>query len=360
MGRVLLYSPVDATIAGGVQTVVGALAGELDRNGYSPETIWGAPPGRAVAGKSIQHLFARPDAGRRTHLPSLLKTARMLIGTQTSIVNVHYLTPAAHNFLFLRRIFGHRVVISVHGSDLLNPDGQEAEMLPEMLSQADAVTAVSPELRDRASQLANIPAGSIRVISNGIDTDFWAPGDGERPSIAAPHFVAVGRLEPVKGFDILLEAIASARRQGLGATASVIGEGSQRDNLVEKARILGISDRITFPGRMSPEEIRAELRNASAFVLSSRREGLPLSVLEAMACGTPCVATDVGGVADAIADGGIIVPPDNPDALAEAFGACVERSERHAQLSRRARIRAYDFSIRSMAEAYGQVFRALS
>lgn len=156
----------------------------------------------------------------------------------------------------------------------------------------------------------------ISVIRNGIDRSIFFPGSRrhERKDIA--RLGTVGRLIPEKGIDVLLAAMPKiVATQPVLLT--VVGDGPDRAALEEKARGLPV----VFAGYMkAPSKIAEFLRSIDVFVMPSRWEGLPSALLEAVACGVPVVATDVPGMAEAAAGNALLVPSEEPDALAE--GVC--------------------------------------
>lgn len=159
------------------------------------------------------------------------------------------------------------------------------------------------------------PRERVHVIRNGIDTTVFSPrGPHARVDGRPLRIGAVGRLVPVKGFDVLVEA---ARRLSgtLDAEYVVVGEGPEREALERRA--VGLP--VTFPGeRREPAAVAEFLRTLDVFVLPSRSEGLPNVVLEAAACGVPVVATRAPGIEGA-AENALLVAPDDVSALAEAI-----------------------------------------
>jgi GalNAc-alpha-(1->4)-GalNAc-alpha-(1->3)-diNAcBac-PP-undecaprenol alpha-1,4-N-acetyl-D-galactosaminyltransferase len=153
----------------------------------------------------------------------------------------------------------------------------------------------------------------------------------------AKRIVAMGRLFPVKGFDLLLEAFARIALKEPDWALDIWGEGPERSALEAQARRLGLDGRVRFPGLTErPLEI---LRGADLFVLSSRAEGFPNVLVEAMACGLPVISADFGGAAkEIIRDGvdGVLVPPENPVTLASAMARLMSDPGARAALARRA------------------------
>jgi glycosyltransferase involved in cell wall biosynthesis len=153
----------------------------------------------------------------------------------------------------------------------------------------------------------------------------------------ALRIVSMGRLSPVKGFDVLIQAFALASARTPHWHLDIWGQGPERPSLEELAGNLGMGEQIKFPGVTErPFDI---LRDADLFILSSHAEGFPNALAEAMACGLPVISTRFGGAADdMITDGldGILVPPGNPEALAEAMVQLMTDPGKRARLGAQA------------------------
>lgn len=364
--RILCYGAVDCTHLGGVQRVVTGLGGALRDAGDEVLTVWSAPADRAVDGHAICPLHARTTRlppflpRRRSHLPSLARAARLLARFRPEVVNVHFATRAAYSFLVLKRAFGYRLVLSLHGSDVFRPSPQDRAYLPVLLNGADGITAVSRAVQSRALGHSGARAEKVRIIPNGIDTHFWQPAAGRPDPGEGPLIVAVGRLEPVKGFDVLLTALHRLHQRGVAARLMLIGAGSQEGELRRQAAQLGLERWTEFTGPLAPGAVRERLHAAQAFVLSSRDEGQGLSLMEAMACAVPCVATRVGGVVD-YADGIVpLVPPGEPEALAEALRLVLADPVHAAELGALAARKIRDCAIGITNRAYRNYFQEIA
>ncbi|WP_091546843.1 glycosyltransferase [Modestobacter sp. DSM 44400] len=173
----------------------------------------------------------------------------------------------------------------------------------------------SPDVADFVVRVHGAPRSRVHVIRNGIDERIFRPGSHPRPERSGPVRIgSVGRLIPVKGFDVLIEA-ARSLVPDLHVEFVVVGEGAEREALERQA--LGLP--ITFPGGLhDPAQVADFLRTLDVFVLPSRSEGLPNVVLEAAACGLPVVATRAPGIEGAAADA-VLVDPDDAPALAAAL-----------------------------------------
>ena len=171
------------------------------------------------------------------------------------------------------------------------------------------------------------------------------PADG-------PIIGAIGRLERQKNYDVLISAVADLE----GATLVLVGDGPERATLERQAATLGISDRVRFEGWH--EDARNYLSAFDVFAHPSRLDTFPLVILEAMLARVPVVATPVGDVADAIVDGqtGLLVPADDPIALARMLRALLEEPDRRRALAERAREHALQWNPRHLAAQYQRVY----
>ncbi len=175
----------------------------------------------------------------------------------------------------------------------------------------DRHVGVGERTSRQVEELVGLPHGSVRTIHNGVP-------DGDRPltrARAGALIGAIGRVEKQKGFDVLIRALAEIEEGSL----LLVGDGSERSALEELARTVGVADRVMWAGWS--DDARSFLGSFKVFVLPSRFEGFPLALLEAMLARSAVVATDVGSVAEAIVDDetGLLVPPEDPTALAHAI-----------------------------------------
>lgn len=192
---------------------------------------------------------------------------------------------------------------------------------------------------ERYVQIKAVPAHKIRYIPNGIDTSVFRPDEEVRRRLRAELgigepfvWLAVGRFEPPKDYPTMLAAFSQVVQNNPRRLLLIAGEGPLRGEIESIACSLGLERYVRFLGvrRDVPQLMNA----ADAYVMSSSREGLPNVLLEAQATGLPAVATDVGGNREIVIDGetGFMVPPRDPNALAEAMQRLMEMDERERLL----------------------------
>jgi glycosyltransferase involved in cell wall biosynthesis len=224
------------------------------------------------------------------------------------------------------------VVISEHfsGFALGQVHGVAARVARIAFARADLVCPVSVDLRERME--ADGWPGRFRVVPNVVDVKRFTPA-GEPPD-GQPRMVAVAALRPVKGVADLIEAAGLVAREGADFRLDLVGDGPLREQLAERVRVLGLEEHITLQGTRSADEVAALMRAAAFAVVPSVWETFSVVLGEAMACGLPVVATDVGGMSERVhAGNGALVPPRDPLRLAEAL---TEMLARHRDYDRAA------------------------
>jgi glycogen synthase len=222
---------------------------------------------------------------------------------------------------------------------------------------ADAVIALTPRLAALVVD-DGVLAERVRVIPSGVvPADFEAPAGDALAGFGRPRVVFVGRLAAQKGVRHLLEAAASLR--ATGAVVCIVGDGRERPALQRLAGRLGIADRVHFLGFRPHDEIPGLLAGADVLVLPSVYEELGSVLLEGLQAGVPIVASEAGGIPDALGDAGVLVPPCDPHALGEAIDRLLHDSALQAALSLRARERARRYDWELLADRVLDVYRTV-
>jgi len=217
-----------------------------------------------------------------------------------------------------------------------------------------AIVAMAPPLRDEIIREMGASPERVVTIENGALTaadaaELAAARDAEPRHHAGRRFLAIGRLAPQKNFELLLDAFSRIARPEDRLT--ILGEGSHRKGLVERAASLGIANQLDLPGQVHP--VTQWFAQADAFVLSSDFEGVPAVLVEALAAGLPIVATNCAVSISAMIEGaGRLVPVRNPDALAQAMDEIVEDHPDVAAM----RARASQFTVEASLDKWIQLF----
>jgi glycosyltransferase involved in cell wall biosynthesis len=225
----------------------------------------------------------------------------------------------------------------------------------------DKITAVSLAVAQTHLAAGMVSLGKLTVLPNGVDVDTWRPDAAVRREIGAGDeflWLAVGRLDPVKDYATLLQAMTKLPER---ARLFIAGEGPLQDDLHQLSARLGLEHRVRFLG-FEPS-VKRWMQAADGFVLSSRWEGLPMALLEAAACALPAVATDVPGTREVISQGrtGWLTPAGDTDRLGEAMTAMMQTppAERHA-MGERARKRTIEqFSLETVLDRWERLYTEL-
>jgi glycosyltransferase involved in cell wall biosynthesis len=227
----------------------------------------------------------------------------------------------------LARRHGLPVVVQVHGSDVLLLDQfpMRRARTAEAVRGADGVVAVSRDLARHLNALGAEP-NRVRVVYDGVDRALFHPGpkDEARRRLQLPDgerlLLFIGNLVPVKGLDVLLESVGILAREEPSVRLHLIGQGPLRRSLEQQTERLGLAGRVWFHGALPQPQLPEWYRAADLFVLPSHSEGVPNVLLEASACGTPWVASRVGGIPEIAHLGrSTLVEPNRPAELARAI-----------------------------------------
>lgn len=218
---------------------------------------------------------------------------------------------------------------------------------------ASSVVVLTEELKTVMGRV--VPPEKVYVIPNPAIIIEGDDATGESQSYPAPYIVAMGRLIKQKGFDYLLEAFARCGHPGWSLV--ILGEGRDRGELESLAGRLNIRERVFMPGIVrNPGNI---MRRGNMFVLSSRFEGFPMALVEAMSCGLPVVSFDCPtGPSDIIKPGedGVLVSPENVDELGEAMSKLMDDQGERKRLAKNAQNVVERFSIGKVGEKWEKVF----
>ena len=292
--------------------------------------------------------FTFPGLGGFTAALAMAFAARAILskriagGERFDAIDAHYFFPDGVAAALLGHWFGLPVVITARGSDInvIAHWPLARRMILWAARSASSVIAVSRALRQAIVDLGVEPS-KVVVLRNGVDADCFKPLDrqvarrafGLDPEVKA--IVSVGRLVAMKGHDLVISALLRLS----GVHALIAGDGPERSALEAHAVRLGVSDRVHFLGQVQHDQLPSAYSTADVLVLASTSEGWPNVLLEAMACGTPVVATDVGGSSEVVSapEAGTIIRERSADAIAIALQALLadppdrEATRRHAE-----------------------------
>jgi glycosyltransferase involved in cell wall biosynthesis len=278
---------------------------------------------------------------------------------QRPVLDAHYFYPDGVAAAALARRFDLPLVISARGSDINQlPDFPAVRRrILHAARQANAIVAVSSALRERMVQIG-IDADKIHVIRNGVDLDRFSPRDRDeqrrRLGLTGQVLLSVGNLLPVKGHDLVIEALAVLP----DATLIIAGEGPERAALQSLSQRVGVTARVHFVGSINQNELVAYYNAADALILASSREGMANVLLESLACATPVVATRVGGNPEVVAtaEAGRLTA----DRSAAAIGAAVNDLLANAPAREATRAYAETFAWTDVADLLQGLFESVA
>ncbi len=237
------------------------------------------------------------------------------------IIDAHYFFPDGVAAVLLGQRLGVPVVITARGSDInLIPRYRFPRWLIRRAAHTAAgIATVSAALKETLVEMG-VPGERIRVLRNGVDLKRFRPLDREAVrsdlGVKGEVIVSIGNLIEAKGHHLVVEALSRLP----GTTLMIVGEGPMREELVRIAESNGVAERVRMVGAVPQEDLLHYYNAADVLVLASCREGMPNVLLESLACGTPVVASAVGGIPEVVADpaAGEMMKALSADAVVEA------------------------------------------
>jgi len=287
----------------------------------------------------MRHVATHRDGGVRDKLEQaatgLGRIAVALARRQVDLVWAHVSADAAFwrkgAVLLLCRVARVPFVLHIHGSRFAvwyDGAGRVSRAMARAVLRGSAlVVTLSPAWEAKVRSIT--PCRTVAIM-NPVRIPPPADPAGRVPG----RIVCFGQLGTRKGTRVLIRALAELRRGGTDASLVLAGDGDPAPFLAEAAA-LGVAEHVTIHSWLAPDRVAALLDSAAAFALPSQNEGLPVALLEAMAHRLPCVVTPVGGIPDLITDGvnGLLVPPDDPPALAGALARILDDPAAAAELA---------------------------
>jgi glycogen synthase len=370
--RIMLAPSAYYPHVGGIEELTRQLALTLASRGHDVSVLtnrWPAGVARheVLGGVDVTRLAFPLPAARPRNAARFLVAApgaalallRHLRGRKPDVIHIIGAGPQSVYIGALAPLLHARLVFTAQGEftfDAHNVFERSKTMragLRRVLRRADAVTACSAYVLESLSTLGANRADAI-VIPNGVNPDDFA--SIQKQQSEQPYVLAVGRLVDQKGFDVLIEAIASSAAPELDLV--IAGEGPVRRELTTRAEELGISERVRFVGAVDRLALAELLAGADVFAFPSRGEPYGIALLEAMAAGVPSIATRAGGVTEFAEDdvNALLVEPDNPDALAHALARVMSDTALRERLSVACRATATELSWMTIGPRYERLY----
>ncbi|MBL8237044.1 MAG: glycosyltransferase family 4 protein [Bryobacterales bacterium] len=309
--------------------VAGALGAHLREAITNPAGYWRGLKlafrmGRGSLPATLSHLFYFAEA---------VIAGQWMLEKRYTHFHTHFSSTVGY---LTTRIFPLTWSITIHGPEEFNDVA--GFHMEEKVASAQLVVVISSYARSQVLRCCP-PADWKKVVTFRLGVDGSVFEVRPAPSTAVPEVICVGRLAPVKAQHILIEAIGLLRARGLSVRLRLVGDGPDRASLEAATAQLGLTGDVIFDGWRNQDEVRERYRMASVFAMASFAEGIPVVLMEAMAMGIPCVATRIMGIPELIDDGasGLLVPPADAEALADAIARLLSNPELTARLTPEAR-----------------------
>jgi glycosyltransferase involved in cell wall biosynthesis len=353
---------------GGTEHMVATLVERLDRGQVVPTVVTLDGPG-PVARRLAEHGIPVRSLGADSLLRAFVRLAAILRRERYDVVNAYgFKSPFITRFL-VRGLSPRSVFVSgvrgLHVSELERLDSLKSRFVLSLERLTSRLVDVYDANSLGAVELladTGVDRRRLRFIPNGLDVEWWTPDSGGRRR-STPVILCVARFVPRKHHQDLLRAVAILRDRGVRVQLELIGDGPTLPDMRRLANELGVEELVRFVGARDPKQVRDAMRRADLFSLASLWEGMAGSVMEAMACGLPVVATDVNGIAELVDGGrtGYLVPPERPDVIAAALERLVTDPGEAARLGAAGRERiCTEFGVENMVAAKQDLYVGLA
>lgn len=368
--NICLFTPSFLPDLGGMEIVLDKLARQFQCQGHKPIVV----AQRSRHNTEIPQLpydcvyYPRP----RSAVWLLQYVKHVLIREHKryhfDIIHSHLAYPTGYIASKLRKRLGVPIVITSHKGDIIPESRYRQRFITRKrmcwaLEKADAVTGVGSELKNIIDDLTSNKANSF-VIPNGVDIPEDTPGsmpEGCAEIAGKVFMLTLGRLHRYKGLDVLLEAIKRLCAEGIEIPHLVIaGDGREMQSLRRQVADLGLGEKVVFAGAVFGDQKHWLLRNCKFFLQPSRAEGMPLTVLEAMAYGKPVIGTRISGTSELVTNNetGLLVEPDDIAALSQAILALL-KNKGVDQMQQRAKAVASQMTWPAIADRYLDLYEQL-
>ena len=324
-----------------------------------------APRAEVRFGLAVDHprYFLPPKVGMNIAPLLLALSAKRVIqrmlaaGEDFDLIDAHYFYPDGVAAVLLGQWFNKPVVITARGTDinLIPQHALPRKMILWAARRAAGMITVCQALKDALVGLG-VPAERIVALRNGVDLKLFQPVNREaervRLKMGRRTLLSVGYLIPRKGHDLIIRALPALPDTDL----ILAGDGPDKAMLIALAAELGVADRVRLVGALPQAELRSYYGAADALVLASSREGWANVLLEAMACGTPVVASNVWGTPEVVAtpEAGVLMPAYTPQGVAAGVDALFARLiHNHAQRSKNSKQDVHQFKVRQTQGSAG-------
>jgi N-acetyl-alpha-D-glucosaminyl L-malate synthase BshA len=354
---------------GGSGVVAAEIGMELGRRGHRVCFLSDKPPARLdLSSPSVSFHpvlpFDYPLLAERSYALALSATMVEVAGVEKlDLLHLHYALPHAASALLARSALGAaapKVVTTLHGTDVsvVGSDPRYQALVRTVVAASDAITTPSKWLAQLAHKRLGLPADrSIEVIANFVDTMRFTPPELRKTSDRTRILMHVSNFRALKRVEDVVRVFAAVRTH-VPTRLHFVGEGPERARAEALVASLGLGDHVFFFGE--PMDLPTLLQASDVFLLPSQSESFGLAALEAMACGVPVVASDVGGIPEVVVDGvsGFLAPVGDVDGMADATQRLLTDDVLHDRFAKAARRLAVErFRLEPAVDRYEALYR---
>lgn len=345
---------------GGAENMVAHLVSHLDLSRVMVQVfcIYGKPQENHLENEVCSHgvkiVYIGKDLG--FSLNAVLRLYRELSRFSPDIVHTHlmacmYTAP----WISLHKV---KMLHTLHSIPQAENNYKIREIITGFLYKTKKAipVAISAENQKLIADYYKLGKESIEVIGNPVITKkYYHKNIYNKNGIV---LITVGRLSKEKNQIMMIHVLAEVVKEYHNIRLIIVGDGKERGYLEQEAANLGVKKNIEFVGKVV--DVENYLCNADIFLLSSLYEGVPLSILEAMAAGLPIVSTNVGGIKDIVTDNGVLVPPNDVNKMKEAIIELIQKPEFRQELGKRSLINVAKYDASNIAKEYTKLYQKYS
>lgn len=309
----------------------------------------------------IQHAIA-PTASTLGAISYSVKAVIQIKRIDPDVVHAQSFYREGLSAFLARKLLKKPYCIWCQGADIYLPWRFKKVASRLFLRRANAIIALTQDMKEKIQEVCKRDAS---VIPNGVDLEKFQRLSHRNTFKLATNgqktILFVGRLHPIKGIAYLIEAMNTIVKKNPKARLLLIGNGEERQNLENLVKELDLAKYVNFIGKVPNEKVLEYMIASDVLVLPSLSEGFPLTILEAMACGLPIVATKVGGIPEIVknGEGGFLVEPQNTAEISEKVLMFLENDELRERISQNNIIEAKKYSWEAVVERLEKVYLAV-
>lgn len=337
---------------GGAETMVAQLVSRLDFDEFDVHLLVIRKPLNNFIERSVDPRvkIIYLNKGMGFDIKTVWRANRVLKRIKPDVIHTHL-----QSFMYVAwYVMFHRVRMlhTVHNTPEEESKGLRRKVLRFLFKRGKAIpVGISDTITAKIKTLYAVDR--CETIYNPVDTRRFFPANCEEERKTF-RIITIGRMTSIKNQAFLIETFATYHKRNPNSELMVLGDGPLREELVALTERLECLSCISLPGVVS--DVRDRLVSSDVFVLTSLYEGLPMTVLEAMACGLPVVSTDVGGIRDIVADNGILIDTPDREAFLTAFEKLGENPEERKRMGAQSRILSEQYTVESVCRQYESLY----